>query len=898
MNQSDSMESSQILVLGRNLRELPGFVVGMGMVLVIWLLSVFAWLEPADQLLYDAFVASIPQPASTEHEVLLLETTPATHYDWAPLSSKLLSAGARQIVFIAPLADDDLHALAASPVAARLLIGRPLRGTAAAQEHTPLSLPRGLGQQIKTGLVALPDNARGSHRSQWAAYRAGPRTLPTVEKVAALDAGLSPLPDVFLLNFHRGYELPRISAARLAKESNIGALVKGKTVLVGYAAAPHLAQFSGPGLPAGRLLSQLEFHALALDTLLMDKVVARPGLATRGGLLLSLGLLLVLAFQPLRLRSAFWAALTLIACLLGLAWLALRFFDVWLPTLELSLVTLLVFSMVFRAKARADDHRLRQLFTETSGKLENRLQPAGFAESKEHWVYVANLVDQVLQLDRTIFLECMTNDHRVREIQSLRCSLGDINEMRRDYQRFPYTEAIAKGGMIEIDAVQRPFLKVTSPGERQFLTPLIFGGEVFGFWAFGLAKDKIDELERFHAVADDIAEQIGHLLYQRQLWVKHNAIENQPWRRYLGDDTAHLFKKVSKAVEALERRTTNLEQMFAGLSTAAIVFDLFGRVILINELMAHLLKNANMAPFDMTVADLIEKLTGRSPGEVRQTMQALLEDSTPLLLPALLTGKSPGRFTIHVRSLQSDPHVIDASAPFRVSGLLLELIDGAELHRLYGIKSELVTHLNHQLNNDLTTMLGAIQMMKIDPASRDEMQGVIETQGRSAAATLSRVQDLLAQEINIDYGGSYPVDPRSVLRVAIDRLQAAHAEREIGFDLRMQTTPFLIYANPRELDGAFETCLGFLADDAVQGSKVQIGVTALADYSTFALSNTGFGIPQERLNRILAGTAESESGTFNALRLAMRRIESWGGKVTIHTGLGEGYTLSIQLRAF
>lgn len=84
----------------------------------------------------------------------------------------------------------------------------------------------------------------------------------------------------------------------------------------------------------------------------------------------------------------------------------------------------------------------------------------------------------------------------------------------------------------------------------------------------------------------------------------------------------------------------------------------------------------------------------------------------------------------------------------------------------------------------------------------------------------------------------------------------------------------------------------------MQGSSVRIEVTALTDYSSFVLSNTGFGIPQDRLDRILAGTAESESGTFENLRLALRRIESWGGKVTIRTGLGEGYSLAIQLRAF
>lgn len=885
---------THFVVLRENLRDFPGFISGMVMVAVIWLLSAFSWLETIDHLYYDFVVDSIPQPHSAGHEVMLVETVPTATYDWEFLINRLVTAGARQIVFIAPLTDKDLRSLAASQHAAKLLIGRPLESHESRGVRLPYALPEDVANKLKVGIAAVPADESGSHRSQLSAYRAGPRILPTVEKVAAADAGRPDPSGAFLMNFHRGYELPRISVDRLERESPVAELVNGKTVLVGYALSPYLAQFEGPG----RLLSQLEFHALATDTLLMDKVVRRAGIATKGGLMALLGLLLVLAFQPLRLLSAFWVALTLIAGMVALAWLSLRIFDVWLPTLELSLVTVMVFAMVYRAKAKAEDYRLRQLFTETSGKLEHRLQLTGFAESKEHWIYVVSLVDQILQLDRGIFLERIAGDHRVREIQSLRCSIGDIDEMRRDYQRFPYTDAIARGGMIEIDTVRRPFLKVGSQGERQFLIALTFGGEALGFWAFALSSEKIGNIEHFRAIVDSIAAQIGQLLYQRQLWITQNTLENQPWRRYLSDDTFHLYQKVSRAITALEQRTSNLEQMFAGLSTSAIVFDLFGRVILINDLMAHLLKGAGIAPFEMTVADFIEKLTGRSPDSVRQTIQTLLADVTPLLLPAVLPGKSPARFILYVRSLQHNPEAVAETSPFRISGLLLELIDGAELHRLYGMKSELVLHLNHQLNNDLTTMLGAIQMMNIDPASQEEMRGVIETQGHSAAATLSRVQELLAQEISIDYGGSYPVDPRSVILNAMERLKPVAAAREIGYDLRMQTTPFLIYANPREFDGTLDDCIGFLIGDAVEGSKVRIEVKVSTEHSTVSMSNTGFGIPQDRFDRILAGTAESESGNFEKLRLAARRIETWGGKVELRSELGEGYAFSIQLRTF
>ncbi|WP_407279432.1 hypothetical protein U5817_01125 [Aromatoleum evansii] len=888
----------QLAILWQRLRELPGFVAGATAVVAVWLISMLGGLRALDHVYYDFIVGTMGEPSSARYEVLLVETRPGEAHDWPQLGERLFAAGARQLIFVSPLAEAELRGLAAWGDE-RVLVGRaPLESGDPPQLRAPEALPADLAERLKTALVALPLGEGGSQRGQFGDFRIRPRLLPGIEKAAAVAAGRAPVPPVFGINYHRGTSLPRIGADRLERELPVPELVQGRTVLVGHAAQPWLAHYDAPGMPRGKRLSQLEVHGLALDSLLQDKAVHDFGpIASALALILS-GVALVVAFQPLRLFSAFWVSLALIAGSVPFAWLTMRLFDLWPPVLELSLMTALAFPLVYRAKSLAEDRRLRKLIGETSTKLQNRYLPPGFAETDEHWIYVTNLVDQILQSNRTIFLERVPDDHRVREIHALRCSIGDIDEMRRDYQRVPYTLAIEQRGVVEIDVGRRPYLKVQLGRERQFLAPLIFGGEVLGFWAFGLEEERIGDAAHFRAMVDNIAGQIGELLYQRQLWQARRASEGAAWRRYLNDDALALHRRLSQAIVALERRVSSFEHLFAGLSTAAIVFDLFGRVVLVNERMSRLLTDAGLAPYGMTAADLIATLSGQDAGRVRQTVQALLSASAPTVLPAQLPGDTPGHYILSLRSLEQDPESADDTTPFRSHGLLLELVDVTDIHRLYGVKTGLVSYLNHQLNNHLTAVLGATKLLEMNPAALSGMIPLIDAQCRKAATTVERVQDLLTHELQVDFGGSYPVDPREPAARAVDELRARAAERSIGFDVHVPTTPLLAYANPRELQATLATLLDFLLDDAVEGSRIGLNMTDRADHVEIVLTNSGFGLPQERLDASLAAAAPAGDDTFARLRRALQHIGHWGGQTQVSTALGEGFRIALVLRSF
>jgi len=116
-------------------------------------------------------------------------------------------------------------------------------------------------------------------------------------------------------------------------------------------------------------------------------------------------------------------------------------------------------------------------------RLQDYMLPPDFYKLDEHWGQVITFVDQTLNLNRVIFLEKVEGDHRVREVQALRCSLDDIDERRRDFERVPYSDAIAEGGPIKLTS--RLFFKgPAGVSFEEYLVPLLFGGGVQGFWAF------------------------------------------------------------------------------------------------------------------------------------------------------------------------------------------------------------------------------------------------------------------------------------------------------------------------------------------------------------------------------------------------------------------------------
>lgn len=249
------------------------------------------------------------------------------------------------------------------------------------------------------------------------------------------------------------------------------------------------------------------------------------------------------------------------------AWLALVFLRLWLPLTELILLQAVLCVFQVRYKSVREDRTLRRLVLETSARLQRRIMPASVTSPDQHWAQVLEMIRQTLSLNRLIFLERTERTApRVKEVKALNCSLSDIDEQRRDCRRPPYTAAIKEGGPVLVEA----FLKPALQGERQYVAPLVYAGEVLGFWAFGILEKEVAQLERYPELIRDFGAQLSELLYARLSREREQKREGGLLLQILRMERAtRVHRTLERLVTFLDRRLGGLERVFDGLGTSS-----------------------------------------------------------------------------------------------------------------------------------------------------------------------------------------------------------------------------------------------------------------------------------------------------------------------------------------
>lgn len=886
-------------------------VVGLLLGIVVWLASITGLFSVPNGVLFDYLSVRMPSLSHKPAKVLLLDVEPefrdAGDDRWLPLLRELQTLGATQVVFAVTPSGVSPDFYRQAQQTGQVIFSRPLLAPTGAAadgrelEHPAPSAP-GVDRAAAANGIAASDY--GVYRRQaYAFVGAGQPPVFSLESVAAGRvpgaAALDPGHATYLVNFMGTTGLPRIAVSRVLKGELIPELVSGRTVLIG-------ASSSGPPLFTplavnGQLLSELEFHAYALDTLLNDKRIWPVPLWLEFALLLLVIGISLFVFQWGGLRfSAGWTASMVVVYAL-LAWVTLNLVRVWLPLGELWVAQIATFLVFTRYRAVSAETKLRKILLNTNFQLRQRFFPPSFASSQEHWSQVITMVNQTLNLERVIFLERIKGDHRLREVTSLNCTLQDIKELRRDYERTPYSTAIAAGHPIEVDG----YLTRGEEGEVQRLVPLMFGGEVQGFWAFGARPEKLAALHNRDAVLRDFADQIAELLFHRQQALDTQARRARPLQRYLrlqgGEQVAEALEKT---LTALDRRLLGMEDYLDGLSTAGMLYDLFGRVLIVNRKMVQLLTQAELAPYQLTAIDLISTLGGVKLDYARSLMQSIILDRQNISLPVKLMDGARSYVLylgplLPVREKQilhdGDP------VPFEVEGVLCELIDITVIKRLFSLKDEMVERVNHQIRNDTQALLAGITELEtagLAEAQRGRVLSDIRDTVKQLVTVSQQVSGLLSVEIDAGALERYPVDGLPPLHAAVEAVRTRAAANGIGFDLQLPELVSLVFASPDGFIPALESILDVLVTDSVQHGRIQVTLDEHDGWVVYRFTNQGFGMPPERFQSYLHGDAAVATEEFKKLRNSVLRVAHWGGELGGHSEVGVGTRFELKLKGF
>ena len=878
--------------------------------LVIWLAGVSGLSGVVNGLFYDRLITFTAADGGRERSLLLIESnTQTSHLNdaaWEKLLDELARLQARQVVFgFMPNTSRAFYERAAGM--GNVMFGRRLVPTSLSPDDLVLEPLReaARGLPLRFGIMRLTAGEQGVQRRQTVGLDVGGEWHPSLETVAASQWHgrnlAEPAAGAYLINYAGGRAgPPQITLDRVLAGELIPELVTGKSVLIGLA-DPERNRLYTPLSGRGPSLSPLQVHGQALETLLKGRVIREVHSALLLLVLLAVTGASFALFQLLSVRFSVAVTLLLLGVYGLLAWLALGQFRLWLPLFDLWAQQLVVLFIYTRTLTMSDERKARRLLFEASAHMRERLFPPSFYASQEHWSQVAAMVNQTLNLQRLIFLERVESDHRVREVKALNCALTDISEKRRDYERTPYSTAISENRAV----VVKDYLSRAEDEEVQYLVPLTFGGDVMGFWAFGILPRHSAALPKFDAVIDSFADQIAELLFQRQAWLASHAENPTQLSQYLRLEMGQQsLAELGKTFALMERRLNSLEGHLNGLTTATILYDLFGRVVIANRPMTELLREAKLAPYDMTALDLLCALTALDQTQARRMLQSMVFDRRSLAVQAQLAKKAGGVFLLRLSpvSPQAGGRDIEGEArPFRLEGILCEIIDVTAIASLCGIKDKMLERVNFQVRNDLESLLTAVTMLATTSLDADRKARVLEI---SRSKVDSLVSVLSEMETHLSIGDTsravqcYPIDGLQPLTDAVANIRDKAAQQMTALDIDLPDFVSLVLASPEALQQLFSTILAWLLEDSVETGSITVRLEERERRLVYDFSNVGFGMDERRLQSILFGTESQDSVVLTRLRDGAKLVADWGGTLEAHSELGVGTRFRVDLKGF
>ncbi|MDK1287037.1 hypothetical protein [Pseudoalteromonas umbrosa] len=488
--------------------------------------------------------------------------------------------------------------------------------------------------------------------------------------------------------------LTKFSATRLLSDDVFLAQLQDKVVLVSQRQLAFALPVRAPKIDSFK--DPIYLHAYIADNFAEQTLVTLMPITYAAALQLLILTILLITYQRCSFNTGILIACTVILLCIASVYLSVRFFDYFLPAGQIIFTNLVTLLWVFFSRKWVEEIELNDIIGNVQQRMMGRYLPQAFSAQSSPWDAIITLVNQQLALNRSIFLARTEGDHRLHEIRAINCSLSDIHEMRRDYERPPYSDAIKAFGALHIT---RPFFNDLKEAEAQYVVPLMYAGDIRGFWAMTVEPNEYFDEERFVQNVNRFANQIGELLFHFRIFENQQKANTSALTKVL---TLALQKPLSQQVKSsigdMEQKLSTLEHVFNQIHTAAIMFNLFGQVVQTNQKIEEIAKHNEMSLFEMTALDLLERVTHLDSEKAKGKLRYITLQQGELYMPAQL---GQATFILSIRSLRSSRSTSSIGEPFEVGGILFEFID--------------ISYLIKQLD-DPALLLKQLEMMQpLDP---------------------------------------------------------------------------------------------------------------------------------------------------------------------------------------
>jgi signal transduction histidine kinase len=888
-----------------------------GNLLILLFLMALHLLHIPDDLnntIYDFVSRHSPPSILSEQRSLVIECRPEqselSDDIWLNFIQELENNGARQIIFLffPEGAGDKFYSNISDNK--NIFFGTQTIPKIREQESNLSPIPPAAQKYLlQSGPDDIPPPRKGVYRTHYSTVTSadGQRLSHIIRQAVERIQGVSYSgDDDFIINFNGRpvHSQPRMTLSYALAGNMVTSLVGGRTVLVGIQETEPFYGLRTPLAGDSQLISPVMYSAYAYDSLVQEKTIRHAGSFLTFYILIIFIVAGTIISQYLKAGFAFFSAVAAFLLTALVTWSSLSFFLIQIPVAELLTGQFLSLLLVIIGKSLLTDDKIRIVAFNTRLQVQERLMPASIYDTPQYWTQIVGMVSQVLNLDRSIFLEKVPGDHRVREVAAANTSIDDILERRRDFERTPYTTALEANGVIEVFK----YLKPAETDEHQFLVPFrVTEDDILGFWACSISADRDQALKEILPLINTFATQISEMLYGRKRWLQEQQHLQNPLRKLLTLEGGEgQFDEINKAFSLLTRRLGTVETVFDSLGTGAILYDLFGQVVYANQKITSLCRELDVSPYKYSGAELIVLLTGRNLDEVRQILADLIFTGEKVNYPTGKLGEGQETYMLTVAAVsasegQSDDSADQSEHAFNILGLLLEIHEMSDVEKLMNVKDVFFNLSSQTFRNYQISFPPVLEILKqedLNLRTRTKLLTFLETRLASLFDYITRLSDLMTQNLLNTSTTHFPTDCEECLQAAIKNLSTKAASGKVEITLRAPDYMVPVLAIPDELEKIFINLITYLLNDAEPNSKLVITIGREYKFLICHFKNTGYGMPDQDFQKYLSEEDAILSKEFQTLHAAGKQIRRFGGLFSGKSELGKGTEFIVKLKKY
>lgn len=700
--------------------------------------------------------------------------------------------------------------------------------------------------------------------------------------------------------------LPNLTLSQAVNAGIVDELVAAKVVFIDVDYRQNIDGFYMPGSHSLVSLSLGQVQALAAETLLSNSDVRpAPTVMSIAILLLTYTayffLLQLLTPRGVLLFGLTFSVLTYLACVLVLfQW------HILLPVFEWIVVQGFSVFYLLSIERLREESLVLKMSAALNARLSKKVQPPSFYRSNDPWDNLHQMINQQLNLQRSIFLTKVPKDHRVVAIHALNCAIDDIKEMRRDFQRAPYSVALST---LKPYKLEKQYFTFLSQDEVEYLCPLIFNGRVLGFWALTIIVDEHWHQSTFENNLIQFSREITELLHHRHNYVREEIKQKHLLRRIFSLKLGEAeYQELDSSVSMLEKRFDSLQGIFDGMSTASTLYSLFGQIVHSNRQMEAMVKHWKLPFYSLSAHDFLLKLTNLDSAQIKQRLLQVTLDHHEVCLNVVYQ-QQPTHYILRIRPIKISNDNKQEGMPFLLLGLLFEFIDISEAQQLLSMKKDLYTQYFHQMRNNLGELYLVGRQLRLQLPDDDALMSMFnETLNECTKASVNIEQQLALQRSLTST--IVPINPYSEWVKIINQKQVALNKKRIQLAEDVPTMMSLVLAEPTQLASMLVMICDLLIDDS-DSNQSTLSLTVKDTYLpaeqgkqrviTMCFSNQGYGVPESHLANLAKMSATQLSGSeqlLEKLLMATENARPWGLVLSLKSNLGCGYVIELSVPVF